>query len=316
MSFTSSNPFALLSEDPFPAAAPAKAAPKKADAPKPREVPGAPKKASRKGPAPAKEESFAAAGNVPRENKRAPRGTSFFFPYHTPSRSSLRTAADHHTGEARGRGRGGRARGGGHGRQFDRHSATAHTDSAKIVEQGWGGSDPKRELEAEAEGKADAKAEEAAPANPAPAAEEAPVEPEETTLTLDEYLASLAEKKAAIAGNKKDVRQVDAAPDAAKKVTKATEAEESYFAAVNKEKAHKAKKDKAIEQIDTAFSFAPPSAGRGRPRDGPAAGGRGRGAPRGRGAGRGRGGRTGAPQGARQPNVNLGDAKAFPSLGA
>lgn len=230
------------------------------------------------------------------------------------------------SGETRGRGRGGRPRGGGHGRAFDRHSGTAHNDSPKTLEQGWGGSDAKRELQAEDDGKADAKAENTAPgtapgtpAEPAAPTEEAPVpaEPEDKTLTLDEYLASLAEKKAAI-NAKREVRQVESAPEAAKPVKKASEAEESYFASTAKGKAHnKAKKERPTEQVDTAFSFASPERpGRGRPRDGPGFGGRGRGAGRGRG---GRGGRGGgrAPQGGRnQPDLNLEDSKAFPSLGA
>lgn len=90
-------------------------------------------------------------------------------------------------------------------------------------------------------------------------------EPEEKALTLGEYLASLAAKQAGIAANRKDVRQVEATPEAAKAVTKTSEAEASYyFAAVSKDKAHKPKKDKSREQIDTSFTFVPPTTARGR----------------------------------------------------
>lgn len=83
--------------------------------------------------------------------------------------------ADPRTAANRGRGSGRGARGGrgaGRGGRLDRHSATgiqfvlldlcqadSCSDSDKKEHQGWGGDEGKRELEAENEGKADAKAE-------------------------------------------------------------------------------------------------------------------------------------------------------------
>lgn len=246
------------------------------------------------------------------------------------SRSS-RGAARGGRGEGRG-GRGGRGAGGrgGRGRQFDRHSATGKEDSHKKVEQGWGGDDAKRELDAEDGAKADAAAEEdttgeagdkkeAPKANGAPPVEKelAPVEEEkDNTKTLDEYLAEQAAKRAQI-GALKEARPAET--DAKALGTKMEkQSDEDYFKA-QKERSNRQRerKEKQILEIEQSFN-APPAASRGAGRGGRGSG-RGRGGERGRGfggergAGRGRGGRgRGGSAGA---NINLSDSAAFPTLG-
>lgn len=92
------------------------------------------------------------------------------------------------------------------------------------MHQGWGGDDPKRELDVEEGSRADALEEGATPAGesaavpngtvtPAEGAVEPKAEVEEekdNTKTLDEYLAEQAAKRAQI-GTKKEARTADAA---------------------------------------------------------------------------------------------------------
>lgn len=122
-------------------------------------------------------------------------------------------------------------------------------DSEKKEHQGWGGDDGKRELDNENQGRLDAVAEgpngEAAPAAEKPAgseeaaAERAPREEEEEdkTKTLDEYLADLAAKRAAIGAPAKPTRTANDDEkqwkDFGKKVEKSGE-DDSYFAGAQK----------------------------------------------------------------------------------
>jgi len=207
----------------------------------------------------------------------------------------------------------------GGGRNFDRHSQTAHKDSDKATAAGWGADEGKTELKAEVEGEADAKADEAAAATEAAA----PVEEEDNSQTYEEFLAAKAAANLKIGGDLPEARKANEGVDESQwanqtlRTKKADEEEESLFAI--KTKAAKAKKERAAKQtIEANFSFAAPS----RPeRDGerPA---RGRGGARGGGRGRGarggpRGGAAGAPRGASRAQVQapaLEDAAAFPSL--
>lgn len=237
-------------------------------------------------------------------------------------------------GAPRGRGaeRGGRGRGaGGRGgrRQFDRHSATGKDDSNKKIGQGWGGDDPKRELDAEDGAKADAAEEEAgdaekkdsvAPTTNGSAEKELPavVEEEEkdNTKTLDEYLAEQAAKRAQI-GAYKEARAAEVDDKAlGTKVTKQL-GDDYYSTQKERVQRQRERKEKQVLEIEQSFN-PPPSAGRGRGegRGGRGGRGRGEGRGRGRGEGRGRGGRGGrGGSSAGGANINLADSSAFPTLG-
>lgn len=243
-------------------------------------------------------------------------------------------------GERRGRGRGGRGRGGergrgGHGRVFDKHSATGKTDSEKKVGQGWGHEEGTAELKDETAGETDAKAEAGAPAENAWGAEtnadawDAPTEgaaaadaaategrprrePEEedNTLTLDEYLKQKKEAELELVP-KLEARKANEGDDSIWKdaiaVTKKDEEEDAYFVGKTKAapKARTKKEEKVFLEIDARFER-PQRGGRG-----------GRGGDRGdrsRGS-RGRGGRgRGANGNTSGPALNVDDQTAFPSL--
>ncbi len=128
------------------------------------------------------------------------------------------------------------------------------SDSDKAIAQGWGGDDPKRELNAEEGAIADAAAEgsgaatpangEAAPAaeGDAPAAEAeaapAPVEEVDNTKTLDEYLAEQAERKAKLGNNQQGPREAESWKEIGTKVEKGAEEEESFFKVPGKVSCH------------------------------------------------------------------------------
>ncbi|KAJ2684543.1 hypothetical protein H4R19_006882, partial [Coemansia spiralis] len=180
----------------------------------------------------------------------------------------------------------------GRGRQFDRHSGTGLTDSAKKEKQGWLG------------------APEEMPADGAQAAEEAkkagqdgavtPVaeEPEEVVKSLDDYLN---ERNASSIDTKRVVRKANEA-GVDKSQLKATVAlqktEEEFFAATATRKTRKSKdrKEKQLVDIEQRFTDQGRGAFRGGARGGSA-----------------RGGAHGRPD-RRSANVNISDKNAFPTL--
>lgn len=314
MSVASRNPFAALGDEDSAPVAVAPAAKKDAAAPAApkRSIPGLNRNGASRGA----------------EGARAPRGDAAEGGADAPQQRDGRSSR----GGARGRGaeRGGRGRGAPRGgrRQFDRHSATGKDDSNKKIEQGWGGEDPKRELDAEDGAKADA-AEEVtgegekkdAPTANGSAEKELPavVEEEEkdNTKTLDEYLAEQAAKRAQI-GAVKEARAAEVDDKAlGTKVTKQL-GDDYYSTQKERVQRQRERKEKQVLEIEQNFN-PPPSAGRGRGGEGRGGrGGRGRGEGRGRGRGEGRG--RGAPRGARGgnsagANINLADSSAFPTLG-
>ena len=142
MSVASRNAFALLDDqDNAPSNVPASV--KKEIASQKRNIPGL-NATARNG---------SKSSNSSRPAGENATGGDFDAPAQRDGRSSRGGNNGRGRGDSRGRGRGGR---GGRGRQFDRHSATGKDDSAKKIEQGWGGDDPKRELDAEDGAKADA----------------------------------------------------------------------------------------------------------------------------------------------------------------
>lgn len=204
------------------------------------------------------------------------------------------------------------------------------SDSEKNLHQGWGGDDGERELKAEQDAAADAKAENKPEANgessewdapateaaPAAAAdgEAAPAEEVDNTKTYEEYLADLAAKKANLGGKNAGPREVEADKweGFGAKVVKSQSGGDEYFVAGGKTAASskpREKKQKEILEIEQTFNRPPVAGrgGRGGPRGGPREGGRGGRGARG-GARGGRGGRGG------NSNVNLDDQRAFPSL--
>jgi len=234
----------------------------------------------------------------------------------------------------RGRGSGGGGGGGGRGggtrggrRPFDRHSQTGKIDSDKKLHQGWGGDEGNAELKQEEAAANDAATE----ANPdaAAAATTAPEgtdaarddkgegrprrerEPEEedTTLTLDQYLAQKKEQE----GNLPKIEGTRQANDGAgddlwkgATVLSKTEEDASYFVGKTKNapKARGKKEEKVFLEINAHFDR-PDRGGRGRGRGGdrpPVRGTRGRGGPRG-----------GRQNGGSAP-VDVADEAAFPSL--
>lgn len=205
------------------------------------------------------------------------------------------------------------------------------------MDQGWGGDDPKRELDAEDGARADAAEEGATPAgeaavapngavtsSDAPEADaKAPViekEEEDNTKTLDEYLADLAAKRAQI-GAKKEARPADAADlDALGQRLQKQDSEDYFktqkvsievlyllrmsanidFTFQERTLRQREKKEKQVLEIQQSFNT--PSAPRGTARGGRGGGERGRGggdrgSGRGRGGDRGRGAFRGGPRG-------------------
>ena len=192
----------------------------------------------------------------------------------------------------------------------------------------------------------------AAPADGAgePAAE---AEPEDNSISYNDYLAQLAEKKLALGGGVPEARKPNEGSKQDKKWANAKviskEEEEDFVAGSGgKAKRERERKQKQLLDIDQRFVEAPERGGRGggfrggRGRgdgqsrsgrgDGQSRGGRGDGQPRGgrgefrgrgdRGGDRGRargdrGGPRGGPRGgASGASINTSDEKAFPSLGS
>lgn len=193
------------------------------------------------------------------------------------------------------------------------------------MSQAWGGDNGKRELKAEEDGVADADAENKPATNgqSTPAAREGdeaapavvPAEEADNTKTLDEYLADLATKKAAIGakGNTPRAVEADAKWDGfGNKVVK-SEGGDEYYAATKAggSARQRERKEKQLLEIEQQFSTPPVQqrGGRGGARGGRGESGRGRGESRGRG-GRGRG----SARGSSGANVNLDDKRAFPKL--
>ncbi|CAO1624406.1 unnamed protein product [Sympodiomycopsis kandeliae] len=306
MAFSSKNAFALLGDEDTPvAAAPAtKATETKAPAPSARSIPGSGRGAPR----------GAANNRAPRrqagDSSAAAAGEDG-----APQTRELRERKPREGG--RGRGRGG-ARGG-RGRAFDRHSQTDRVDSEKNLHQGWGGDDGKRELKAEQDGVEDAAAEKpTVEANgegaATPAAAETPAEEVDNTQTLDEYLASLAAKKANLGGKTVAPRTLESDDqwnNFGSKVVKSQGGGDEYYASTktNAQRQQKERKERQTLEIEQTFNTPPVASRGGRGRGGPREGGRGRGEGRGRGGARGGRGRGGAGA-----NVNLDDKRAFPTL--
>jgi len=228
-------------------------------------------------------------------------------------------------------GRGGRGAGrgdrrGGDRKAFDRHSQTGRVDTTKATAQGWGANTGDGEAADEAAGEAIAKADAVDPAvAEAEKAEAEAREAEEKQKTYDEYLAEIAEKKAAL-GAPTSVRKPNEGARDNKKWENATvlaaKEEEAFVAPKEvKAKAPKEKKVKNVLEIDQAYQE-PKTERRGGDRGGRGGrggdrGGRGRGDRGGdRGAFRGDRGdrRPAAPKAAAAP-VNIADSSAFPALG-
>ncbi|GAA6001851.1 hypothetical protein JCM10207_002350 [Rhodosporidiobolus poonsookiae] len=201
----------------------------------------------------------------------------------------------------------------GGGRPFDRQSQTGRVDSEKAEAAGWGAEEGKKELEAEQQGDADAKAETPAEGAATPV-REAPIEEEDNTQTYEEYLAEQAAKKLAIA-DLPEARKANDGEDAdffknAKVVAKKGEAEEEWLFGTPKAASGKAKKEQKGKQLlEVEFRSAP------RPRRDERESTRGGRPSRGRGEGRGRGGaRGGAPRAPKAQAPAVPDASAFPAL--
>ncbi|ORX37374.1 hypothetical protein BD324DRAFT_608653 [Kockovaella imperatae] len=226
---------------------------------------------------------------------------------------------------------------GGERRQFERRSGGL-PDSQKKVDQGWGGNDGPKELDAEEEGEKDAQAEETAPQTPAAedggwgagadgeartgadAEEETPAEPEEVQKSYDQFLAERAEQALSSGFGKKESRQVTGDNLEGKAFVR--EGIDDFFSGGKQDKAgsktRAPKKEKVYIEVDGQFA-APPRSGRGGERGG--RGGAGRGGDR--GSGRGRGAPRGAPRGGRggfggprATQLDGNDERAFPALGA
>lgn len=176
----------------------------------------------------------------------------------------------------------------------------------------------------------------AAPADGAgePAAE---AEPEDNSISYNDYLAQLAEKKLALGGGVPEARKPNEGSKQDKKWANAKviskEEEEDFVAGSGgKAKRERERKQKQLLDIDQRFVEAPERGGRGGFRggrgrgDGSTRGGRGDGGFRGgrgdgpRGRGRPEGTHRGAPRGAPRGNsgasINTSDTAAFPSLGS
>ncbi|KAF2718310.1 hypothetical protein K431DRAFT_287816 [Polychaeton citri CBS 116435] len=251
-------------------------------------------------------------------------------------------------GRGEGRGAPGGTR---HVNRDDRKSHTGREDHEKQAAHGWGSmQDGQAEWTDEKAGEAIARAEAKNDAGftpdnnandpafadgPNEAGEaDVPAEPEDKSKSYDEYLAELAEKRLQLSGENLAIRKPNEGSKQKFPEGKAFErAETEYFAGSGgKNKREKEQKAKDLVTLDTQY-YAP--AEQDRPRGGRG----GRGGPRGR-SDRGRGGRggrgdrgdrseggrggprggaenaRGAPRGGAGKNINVGDASAFPALGA
>lgn len=232
-------------------------------------------------------------------------------------------------GDRRG-GFGARGRGGRGGRfprtQDDRHSKSGNVDTEKATAAGWGAAEGDAELKDEQAGEAIAQAEKKE--GDAEATAEVPEEEEDKHITLDQYLAQVAEQKLALeAAGTPALRKANEGVKENKKwaTAKALTKDdgEDYFAGTGgKAKRERERKVKQVVEIDQRYVEPDRGGGRGG-RGGPRGGGRGDGARgdgargRGRGAPRGgdfRGGRGGNRGESTKP-INANDESAFPSLG-
>ncbi|UZJ55947.1 hypothetical protein CBS101457_005267 [Exobasidium rhododendri] len=333
MSVASRNPFALLGDEDSSAVSAAAPAAKVEQAAPKRTIPGAQVNNASRGGAAATPRGGRGGARGGRAGAEGGAGGDEDAPQRE-NRGSTRGAA-RGRGEGRGGARGARGAPRGRGRAFDRHSQTGKEDSAKNIHQGWGGDDPKRELDVEDGARADAAEEGATPAGDkstpvngeaaagGEAKEALPIVEEEVdnTKTLDEYLAEQATKRAQI-GAKKEARSADVVdPDTLGKRLEKQDAEEYFKIEKERQVRQREKKEKQVLQIEQSFN-APPAPARGgseRGRGGGRGGDRGRGGARGRGD-RGRGAPRGAPRGrgissGGGANLNLSDDSAFPTLG-
>ncbi|GEQ71068.1 hypothetical protein JCM33374_g4749 [Metschnikowia sp. JCM 33374] len=128
---------------------------------------------------------------------------------------------------------------------FDRHSRSNKTDSKKQVKQAWG--DDKKELEDESRGEADAAAELAAEA------EEVPSGP--AAKSLQEYLAELQEKEAAL-GSARVVRKANEGAEAKWTAAEKIEKEQSSYVEPSAAKKNKQKAPKEKKFLDFSAVFA------------------------------------------------------------
>lgn len=128
---------------------------------------------------------------------------------------------------------------------FDRHSRSGKTDSKKQVKQAWG--DDKKELEDEARAEADAAAELAAEA------EENPSGP--AAKSLQDYLAELQEKEAAL-GGARVVRKANEGAEAKWTAAEKIEKEQASYVAPSATKKSKQKAPKEKKFLDFSAVFA------------------------------------------------------------
>ncbi|PVU93764.1 hypothetical protein BB559_003176 [Furculomyces boomerangus] len=203
-------------------------------------------------------------------------------------------------GASRSRGQGGRGRprgAGGEGRRaYDRHSATGLHDSEKKTKQGWMGDDQKVLKDGEVAAEQAVKDAEEGASTPAE-----PVEPEDTTKTLEEYLKEKMEKVKLVEGERKETRKANEGVDSS--VLKATSVlvkeDEQFFVGKGQQKAKKQTRTQR-EKVAVEFTatFAQPERQRRGPRN------------------EARGGRGGNTRGQRRTEtLNVNDESAFPSLG-
>ncbi|KAK9779497.1 putative Hyaluronan/mRNA-binding protein domain-containing protein [Seiridium cardinale] len=226
---------------------------------------------------------------------------------------------------ARGGPRGGRGarqrggRGGGYPRdRDDRHARGLASGSDKQAAQSWGAQEGEAEQKDEQAGEAIARTELKEAVAEDAQDPETPAEPENKSISYDDYLAQQLEKKAAL-GENLQVRKANEGSKADKKWSNAKELvkddKEDFIAGnAGKAKRERERKQKAVVDID--HSFVEPDRPRGGARGGRGGprGGRGEG---GRGRGEGRGGRGGQRGGrSENPSLNPSDQSAFPSLGA
>ncbi|TXT15936.1 hypothetical protein VHUM_00439 [Vanrija humicola] len=327
MSVVSKNPFDLLDDgeerapSPAPKAGAAKATPAPASA-QPKVVPGAAPKGGRGARYPAR----GGPRNVYREERPAEGGEGFEGERVAPPKKDHQ-GRDRHTkgpredrthtgprsrapGAAGARGPKGGARGGRTG-----GAAGAQGDKKPAAAESWNNDEGKAELSAEKQGETDGVEAAAAPAEEAV---EEVVEEEDTSKTLDQYLAEKAEN--ALSGDlgKKEVRQVTA--DNLEGTAFKREEDEDFFSGKAKTSAPKEKapkKEKVYIEVDGTFAAParPPRTGGDRPQRGRGAGGA-RGGQRGSGPRGGAAPRGGASRAPRQQAVSVNDTSAFPALGA
>lgn len=151
---------------------------------------------------------------------------------------------------------------------------------------------------------------------------DAPAEEEEKQMSLEEYEAMLAEKRAAL-NTQREAAKIDDAQLSGLKAFEKPE-EEDIFGSVagGKTKAVREKERKERETIDVGFRIQSAdevrggrSGGRGGDRRGGGRGGDRRGSRGGGGAGAARGNQRGGGRGGRGANINVNDTSAFPTLG-